>query len=294
MTILVVFALDARIVVALRIVRSVRVFVRQVLRFGMQCRHALNHGLFFNLTDLFHKQPAWSIYNMRICIDVREAALIALLPDATVKPLVLGDITIEDDDGNDLVIIERKTVADLAASIKDGRYREQAARLTDFSLPNHNIMYLVEGTLRGAKLPMPCDTLMGAMVSLWYGKGFSVMRTESLEQTAQFLRVMLAKFIKEGGYLNKVEAHDAKRAKMDSITPDNIDALMLSQIPYVNVLTAEAVLHHHPTIARLTAALYENPDCLNSTMSLGEKPRKISSKSIESIKTFLLKQKACD
>jgi ERCC4-type nuclease len=229
---------------------------------------------------------------MRICIDVREAALIALLPDATVKPLTLGDITIEEDDGTELVILERKTVADLAASIKDGRYREQATRLTDFSLSNHNIVYLVEGTLRGAKLPMPCETLMGAMVSLWYGKGFSVMRTESLEQTAQFLRVMLAKFIKEGGYAQpKVEAHDAKRAKMDSITPDNIDALMLSQIPYVNMLTAEAVLHEHRTIARLTGALHENPDCLNKTMSLGEKPRKISSKSIESIKTFLLKPK---
>jgi hypothetical protein len=78
---------------------------------------------------------------------------------------------------------------------------------------------------------------------------------------------------------------------MDSITPDNIDALMLSQIPYVNMLTAEAVLHEHRTIARLTGALHENPDCLNKTMSLGEKPRKISSKSIESIKTFLLKPK---
>ena len=39
-SILVVFALNTRIVVALRIVRSVRVFVRQVLRFRMQC-----HGL---------------------------------------------------------------------------------------------------------------------------------------------------------------------------------------------------------------------------------------------------------
>ena len=95
---------------------------------------------------------------MKLCIDVRETALAALLPDAVLKPLVLGDITIENEDGKELVIIERKTVADLAASIKDGRYREQSARLTSYSLDNHRIVYLIEGSLRPAKLPLPCET----------------------------------------------------------------------------------------------------------------------------------------
>lgn len=226
---------------------------------------------------------------MKLCIDVREADLIALLPGATVKPLILGDITIEDDDGVELAIIERKTVADLAASIKDGRYRDQSARLTAYSLPNHNIMYLIEGTLRSPKLPMPRDTLMASMVSLWFGKGFSVMRTESLEQTAQFLQVMLTKFEKEDGYKQEVKAgtSDVKQAKMDKITPDNVQAMMLAQIPYVSMLAAEAVLDRYGNVGALTFALQTNPDCLSGIKFLGEKPRKISSKSIESIKTFL-------
>jgi ERCC4-type nuclease len=226
---------------------------------------------------------------MKLYLDVREAALAALLPGAELKPLVLGDITIEDDDGKELVIIERKTVADLAASIKDGRYKEQSARLTAYSLDNHNVVYLIEGTLRTAKLPLPCETLMASMVSLWYGKGFSVMRTESLEQTAQFVQVMLKKLEKEKGYQfeAKENTSDVKRTKMDKITPDNIQALMLAQIPYVNTVTAEAMLQDHHTVAGLTTALRADPACLDKVKFLGEKGRKISSKSVESLKTFL-------
>lgn len=226
---------------------------------------------------------------MKLLIDVREAALASLLPNATLKPLVLGDISIENDEGKELVIIERKTVADLAASIKDGRYREQSERLLQYSLPNHQIVYLIEGSLRAAKLPMPCETLMASMVSLWYGKGFSVMRTESVEQTAQFVQVILNKLEKEKGYEGAVKenASDVKHAKMDKITPSNVQALMLAQIPYVNVTTAEAILAEHVSVAELTAALKIDPNCLSNTKFLKEKGKKISSKSIESIKTFL-------
>jgi len=226
---------------------------------------------------------------MKLFIDTRESGLAALLPEAEVKPLTLGDITIENDDGQDLVIIERKTVADLAASIKDGRYREQSARLQAYSLPNHNIVYLIEGTLRQAKLPLPCETLLASMVSLMFGKGFSVVRTESIEQTAQFVQVMLKKLTKENGYEGggKVEVQSAKEARMDKITPDNIQTLMLAQIPYVNTSTAEAILQEHQNIASLTAALQSNPDCLSSIKFIDGKRRKISSKSVESIKTFL-------
>ena len=43
--------------------------------------------------------------------------------------LLLGDICICDDDGREILIIERKTLADLESSIKDTRYREQSIRL---------------------------------------------------------------------------------------------------------------------------------------------------------------------
>ena len=59
------------------------------------------------------------------------------------ESLPIGDIIIADDKEEKL-IIERKSVSDLLASIKDGRYEEQSYRLNGLSHHNHNIIYLVE------------------------------------------------------------------------------------------------------------------------------------------------------
>jgi ERCC4-type nuclease len=134
---------------------------------------------------------------------------------------------------------------------------------------------------------------MASMVSLLFGKGFSVVRTESLEQTAQFITVMCKKLDKEKAYMGEPtssvvqdQPQDAKLHKMDKITPDIIHLLMLSQIPYVNYATAEAVLSEYKTIPRLTAALEENLDCLSKVRFLSNQ-KKISSKSVGSIQRFL-------
>ena len=63
--------------------------------------------------------------------------------------LPLGDIIIYDDNDEKLVI-ERKCLNDLLASIKDGRYEEQSYRLNGLNHPNHNIYYLIEGDVNKA------------------------------------------------------------------------------------------------------------------------------------------------
>ncbi len=91
---------------------------------------------------------------MLIKIDYRENNLLATMNllfkehshEIQHGNLPLGDIILVDDSTTiEKVIIERKTLYDLAASIKDGRYNEQSFRLNNVSLPNHNIIYLIEG-----------------------------------------------------------------------------------------------------------------------------------------------------
>ena len=89
---------------------------------------------------------------MRILVDFREDALFQNLikKDFTIEKanLEIGDIVFEDDDGQILLIIERKTVDDLLSSIKDGRYTEQSFRLNALEqIHNHNIYYLIEGNI---------------------------------------------------------------------------------------------------------------------------------------------------
>ena len=77
-------------------------------------------------------------------------------------------------DEEEIIIIERgegKTISDLTASIKDGRYKEQSYRLDGYSIHNHNIIYLIEGNLNRASFDK--KTIYSSMFSIGYCKGFS-------------------------------------------------------------------------------------------------------------------------
>ena len=60
-----------------------------------------------------------------------------------IKQLDLGDIVFKNSSDSTVVIIERKTIADLRASIKDGRHREQKMRLCN-NYPKEVIYYLLK------------------------------------------------------------------------------------------------------------------------------------------------------
>ena len=78
-----------------------------------------------------------------LIIDNREKHLIELLkkryPELvfSIQQLDIGDIHVLYK-GILVVVIERKTIADLIASIKDGRYREQKLRLKALLKINHD------------------------------------------------------------------------------------------------------------------------------------------------------------
>ena len=86
---------------------------------------------------------------MKIVVDNREHSLIKLLKalnndyeyniPIVVEKMDLGDIAIHFDD-EEIILMERKKLSDLASSIRDGRYKEQSYRLNGNSLHNHNII----------------------------------------------------------------------------------------------------------------------------------------------------------
>ena len=152
---------------------------------------------------------------MLLKLDIREKRLIQLINTSnttynfTIKTenLALGDIIICDDDETELLLIERKSLADLAASIKDGRYSEQSYRLNSYSLHNHNIIYLIEGNLsmfgsnyhsnynRNQRINK--KSLQSSILTLLYYKGFSVLRTMSIEETSEMILQMCDKISRE-------------------------------------------------------------------------------------------------
>lgn len=275
---------------------------------------------------------------MIVKIDTRETALlqqmltqISLIPafksiQIKSETLPIGDIIINDET-EDKIIIERKSVNDLLSSIKDGRYEEQSYRLNGLNHHNHNIVYLIEGDVNKFnyfKSAVPAEklTFYSAMFSLNYYKGFSVFRSFNMEETANIICNMAYKIgkdlTKKCYYLNKmsnevqnnetaivtniddseeVQVSDKdyigviKKVKKDNITPDNIGEIMLCQIPGISSITALAIMEKYKTIPNLIKEIEldsETMKDLSYTNAKGQ-VRKINKTSIANIVKFLLK-----
>jgi ERCC4-type nuclease len=221
-----------------------------------------------------------------------------LLHEIKSERLPLGDIILHDPGqgrGRDIVLFERKSLNDLAASIQDGRYKEQSFRLienaTATGFHTHNIVYIIEGDLtqyeakRNKNNRITKTALLSAMVSLMYYKGFSVVRTMNVGETADFILHFADKVAKESAngestpaythahapppHHNVTETHDTaaaaaaaataqaysevakKKEKRDYITRENIGEIMLSQVPGVSPKVASAIL------AKYGGSIYE-------------------------------------
>ena len=120
-------------------------------------------------------------------LDTREADLIAQL-GGTVKALPVGDIWIGTNDEGILeggLIIERKSIRDLEASILDGRYREQRGRILSFCQEKKTqAMYILEGALSSATGRLQKKALLKFIHRLILHYQIEVMQTDSVQETA--------------------------------------------------------------------------------------------------------------
>ena len=268
---------------------------------------------------------------MLIRVDTREDALndmIRLNLTGTLhatrsEPLAVGDVILSSDDGKtDYIVFERKSLADLAASIRDGRYKEQSHRLQAIpGMHNHNVVYVIEGDFaryneRFSKIGK--KALLSAMCSLNYYKGFSVVRTMSILETYELIhhyadklsvspapyghyRVVATNVADASADADAQAQENAvaetqsycsvvkvKQVKCENITPQNIGEIMLCNIPGVSSKTAAAIVKHFPTLRALMEALQAggSGDCLADIRL--ETNRKLSKQCIQNIYNFLM------
>ena len=236
------------------------------------------------------------------CLQIQQSQTPPLTTIAIEKQVLpIGDILLKTDDGQQTVaIIERKTVADLLASIKDGRYAEQSYRLANQAeCPLHNIVYLIEG------FPTHADKrlVLASMTSIGFFKGFSVARTGSASETAEWI-IWTADKIERSFQKREVLAYRAtsdvaptsqqycsvvKKVKKDNITQENIGEIILCQIPGISSVSAIAIMSQFRSLVHLLESLKENPACLDQIQyESNGKMRRISKACIESIKRLLL------
>ena len=215
------------------------------------------------------------------------------------KNLNIGDYVFYDEINNkELLIIERKSLADLESSIKDGRYKEQSYRLNETPLHNHNIIYLLEGAIINYKNVEFRTTLYSTLFSLNYYKGFSVINVLNQTETGDLLMSIACKLVrenkpgfyctlsdssivKEENYLNNI-----KTSKKAHINSDNIFQLMLMQIPGISNVSALALSNEFKNMENLLDSLKKEKDEKLETIKLAS-GRKLNKNIIASLKLYL-------
>jgi len=204
---------------------------------------------------------------MKIILDDREQQLYHLVNEKNdsldlkltieKKTLPLGDIVFVDDNEKEIVIVERKSLSDLVASIKDGRYEEQSYRLIHSSgLYRHHIIYLIEGGMSQILNPIEKKMIYSSMLTLQLYKGFSIMKTTSMIETAEWIIYSankLSSMVKKGHELWSPESaiieqvpsnycSVVKKTKKDNVTPENIGEIILCQIPGISSVSAITIM----------------------------------------------------
>ena len=251
---------------------------------------------------------------MIIQIDNREKDLISLFEKNNYnesihkieqKQLQIGDIILKSNEENEQIIIERKSLYDLASSIKDGRYKEQSFRLNNCSVHNHNIIYLIEGdweNYNSTKGRMNKDTLMAACITLNHYKGFTIWQTNNIYDTVIFITQLANKIEKmnrsEKPYYESSEIINNKeyidvacvnREKKKNIDENNIGIFMLACIPGVSTKTASTIIEKFGSLKKLILEIEKDNNCLNniSLISSNGKERKINKNNVKSIVEYL-------
>lgn len=205
---------------------------------------------------------------VRLTIDIRETACSEAFPEEPKEALDIGDIMISID-GNPVWLFERKSVADMAASISDGRYREQKKRYLSWRQESsgRRVYYIVEGFggyapstdpwhLPRGRGGITTSAIIGSVLNTHFRDDIPVIHTHSTSDTNAMLEELLTRLRKDPSiYMQLQETSEytdgLKMKRNKNITHENILTLQLCQIPGVSNKIASAITACHTSMASL-------------------------------------------
>jgi ERCC4-type nuclease len=190
-----------------------------------------------------------------IVADARERDVIASFgpdpADLQIRTLDVCDFLFLN--GNVVVFaLERKTIADLDASLRDGRIADQRERMT--AAYGSRVGYLIEG-----RVDWTDPKMAGALTGLVVRHRYPVFRTADKADTVALLRHLdasaakgrLEQYSTEGATAGPVQSAPKKRTD----NPRDAGIAMLSCVSGVSAAAAKAVLDVHTDVPGLVDAL---------------------------------------
>lgn len=246
----------------------------------------------------------------QLILDVREKYLIEELEKSVSikkEQLELGDIVFKKND-EIILIIERKTINDLKASICDGRHREQKLRLLGSGTSKERLMYIIEGDFNksmDSKISgMPISTLIGSLINTQLRDNIKVYKTSSLFETSEFIKKLWDKLNKDGDeYFNDNEqkitaskySSSLKTSKKANMTSEVWFITQLCLIPQITEKIANEIVKKYQNIHLLMQEFERTPEHLKEKLladityplNTDNKTRRIGEKNSKRIYMFL-------
>ena len=212
---------------------------------------------------------------MEIIIDNRENGLIKILENNNIKfekkNLEIGDIQFIENDKL-IYIIERKTVNDLGASIKDGRYKEQKMRL----LANNtdNIYYIIEGNIDDCNT-LNRKALLGSVINMIFRDNIKIINSNDINDTYNIILQIQTKY--NDGKFKQVENNkdnyisSIKINKKENMNKELCNIIQLATIPGVSKNISKIIIEKYGNICNLIEEFKKNDDLMLSEINLGKR-----------------------
>ena len=214
----------------------------------------------------------WKMPTITLVVDSREpdgvVQPLVASKQATVAQLLLGDFHYLDEQGHVKLIIERKAISDLAASIVDGRYRDQRRRLAESQIP---FIYIFEGRITNNESVKEA-ALLGSLINMALLYRIGYIQTDSPRQTVDVVTSILAKMSQGTLTLADVPAMapDTLPTKKH-LRAKHLFANQLALVPGLTLKKAKAIAVRYPTFKSLIDAFEKDgQDCLYSLGLVGK------------------------
>lgn len=219
--------------------------------------------------------------NLIITIDARETAMYNDIIDRDLdnykdkiqiisENLLLGDVHITY--ANITHIFERKTLQDLQASILDGRYKEQKARLLS-TTPQKYITYIIEGDniLSPNSYSKNKSMIQSAYLHTLFRDNIRIIYTKNIEETTTLILLISTKILdKPEKFLYEEYTADKcytdfvklKKKKIDNIDRKSCFIMQMSQIPMISNVIAKNIYAKYTSMGNLVKSLdiFETPE----------------------------------
>jgi len=210
---------------------------------------------------------------INIVIDNRESQLIELFSKQTeilkekniewsTQTLEIGDVMIHNNEGSINYLFERKTLSDLAGSIKDGRYREQKMRMLS-KYASTKITYILEEISTNELWSSASASHIMGISKIAFGSfiihtmlrdGVHVYISKNTEETSLFIMGIAYRMIKHPELFEDIKQDSEsvtytdvckiKTKKQENITPEICCILQFGQIPGISSKLAKVIMEH--------------------------------------------------